>query len=166
MVAYGLEKILPSLIALDTTAGDIQALAAAATAGSTGKAADAGHAHPNTGVLANVASTGTAGYTLVNGTGNILTWTAPNDGQMHRVLILGEIKVISAQTGGAIVCTFTYPDASASPSASINTGGAGTGYHGLNNPTFLVAPGTTVTLQQSTAQTAGAAVGWFEIWAA
>lgn len=36
--------------ALDATAGDIQALAASAAAGSVGKAADAGHVHPYTGL--------------------------------------------------------------------------------------------------------------------
>lgn len=116
--------------------------------------------------LQSVATTGTAGYTLVNGTGNIISYTTPNDGAMHRIAIFGQVKVTSAQTGGALVCTFTYPDASGTPSASINAGGAGSGYHGLNNPTFLVAPNTTVTLAQSTAQTGGAAVAWLEIWAA
>lgn len=45
-------------VVLDTTAGDIVALGASAAAGSVGKAADAGHVHPYTGlaVLANAQS--------------------------------------------------------------------------------------------------------------
>ena len=39
---------------LDGTAGDIVALAGSAAAGATGKAADAGHAHPSTGVVTGV----------------------------------------------------------------------------------------------------------------
>lgn len=116
-------------------------------------------------VLQNVASTGTTGYTLVNGTGNILTWTAPNDGQMHRVVVIGQVKVTTNQTGGAIGLTFTYPDGSSSATGSVNGGGSNAGYHGLANVVFLVAPNTTVTLAQTSAQSAGAAIGWFELWA-
>jgi hypothetical protein len=117
-------------------------------------------------LLQQVASTGVAGFALQNATPTILTWTAPNDGQMHRVLVLGEVKVTGAQTGGAVSLTFTYPDGSASPVASVNAGGSGAGYHGLANNVFLVAPGTTVTLAQTSAQTAGAATLWAELWAA
>jgi hypothetical protein len=114
--------------------------------------------------LALQAATPLAGFALQNATPNILTWTAPADGQQHRVLVLGEVRVTSAQTGGAIGLTFTYPDGSASPSASVNAGGSGTGYHGLANSVFLVAPGTTVTLAQTSAQSAGAAILYAELW--
>lgn len=44
-------------VVLDGTAGDIQPLGASANAGATGKAADAGHVHPNTsGVVASLAA--------------------------------------------------------------------------------------------------------------
>lgn len=46
-----------AVAAIDGTAGDIAALAASASAGSTGKVADAGHVHPNTGTLPAVLTT-------------------------------------------------------------------------------------------------------------
>lgn len=141
-------------------------LGALAAANNLSDVASASTALGNLGGMRQMASTGAAGYTLVNATGNILTYTTPNDGQMHRVMVVGEVKVTSAQTGGAIGLTFTYPDGSTSPTASINAGGSGAGYHGLSNVTFDVAPNTTVTLQQTSAQSAGAAVSWFELWGA
>lgn len=45
-------------VIIDGTAGDIQALAASAAAGSVGKAADAGHVHPNTGLTVIDSTTG------------------------------------------------------------------------------------------------------------
>lgn len=116
-------------------------------------------------MMAKVAATALAGYTYINGTSNILVWTAPNDGVMHRMLLIGQIRTITAQTGGQIQLTFTYPDGSATPNATINAGGSGVGFHGFTNQTFLVAPGTTVTLAQSTAQTAGSGTLWAEMWA-
>ena len=41
---------------LDATASDIQPAGSAAAAGSSGKAADAGHVHPNTGMVLSVAA--------------------------------------------------------------------------------------------------------------
>jgi hypothetical protein len=119
------------------------------------------------GVLAPVATTGTSGtgYTLVNGTGNIITWTAPSDSKMHRVVLVSQIRVISAQTGGAVTLTFTYPDGTAAPSPNIYAGALGSGYHGPSQTTFAVQAGTAVTLAQSTAQTAGSATLWAEFWA-
>jgi hypothetical protein len=51
---------------VDSTAAHIQALAASAAAGSNGKWADSGHAHPNTGVVTSVAATDTS--VVVGGT--------------------------------------------------------------------------------------------------
>ena len=42
------------------------------------------------------------GFTLVNGTPDIITWTAPNDGQLHRFEIYARLIVSSDMTGGAI----------------------------------------------------------------
>jgi hypothetical protein len=112
-----------------------------------------------------VATTGAAGYTLVNGTGNILSWTAPNDGQPHRVLLFGELIVTTLEAGGTIQVAFTPPTGGAQ-TATLLAGGLAAGYRGLNNVTFMVAPGTTVTIQQSAALTSGAAVMFLEVWAA
>ena len=40
--------------------------------------------------MAKLAGTAAAGYTLVNSTGTIISWTAPNDGAMHRVLLFAQ----------------------------------------------------------------------------
>lgn len=111
------------------------------------------------------AATPLAGYTLVNGTGTVLTWNVPNDGKLHRFTVYASQDVTVATTGGNIAVSWTMPD---------NTGGAwgvlpGTqaslGFN-FSQTSYLVLakPGTTVTVTQSSALTAGAAVAWAEIW--
>ena len=53
-------------------------------------------------VLASVASTGNAGYALINGTGNILSYTTPNDGALHPVVVTFALNVSVAATGGIL----------------------------------------------------------------
>jgi hypothetical protein len=111
------------------------------------------------------AGTVAAGFALQNATPNILTWTAPNDGQIHRFFLIGALEVTSAQTGGGVGVTFTLPDGSAASPTWV----AGNNAAGITFPNFrsgLVQAGTTVTLLQSSAQTLGAAVVHAEIWAA
>ena len=112
------------------------------------------------------AATPAAGYTLINGTGNIITWTAPNDGAVHRFLVVTILDVTSAQTGGQISATSTMPNAAAS-SQILYPGGQAGGAHtpGSGNFPQQVQAGTTVTISQSSALTLGAAVLWAEIWA-
>jgi len=105
--------------------------------------------------LAQVATTGDGGYALVDGTGTILSWTVPNDGNLHTALVAGTLIVTSAGTGGAIgtettdtvLGNQTYPAAMYSSAAS----------SGINQHAFCVGPGATVTVYQSSALTAGAA---------
>lgn len=108
-------------------------------------------------------ATGLTGYALVNGTGNIITWTTPNDGNMHRAFIVSTIHVSSTQTGGQIHLAFTSPDGSAG-AVTINAGGGGSGSVSSAIETVLIAPNTTVTISQSSAQTGGAATLFAEIW--
>jgi hypothetical protein len=115
--------------------------------------------------LTRVGSTGLAGFTLVNGTPTIITWTPPNDGNPHVVLIFGEVRVITALTGGNVGINFGYPDGSAVPQATVYGGGGAAGFHALSNVTFAVQPGQVVTIVQSAAATAGSAVVWLEVWA-
>lgn len=117
------------------------------------------------GIASLVASAGINGFTLQNATPNILSWTAPSDGQVHRVILIGEIHVTSAETGGAVSFNAAYPDGSTSFSATVVGAGAGAGFHGLTNSSFLVQPGQTVTVQQTTALTLGASVLFIEMWA-
>lgn len=115
-------------------------------------------------VIGLLAATGTAGYTLVNGTGAILSWTAPSDGQMHRVSWFGQLWVTSAETGGAISISITDPGGHASTAQTIDAGGHGINFHQMNYWNLLVQAGSTVTLSQASALTVGAAVLWAELW--
>jgi hypothetical protein len=111
-------------------------------------------------------STPMTGFPLVNGTPNIISWTAPNDGKMHRFLVWGGETVSSAQTGGEINVTFTAPDGSVQnitmlgPSLSTGFSLIDAVYQMMS----LILPGTTVSINQATAQTAGAAKLYAEIW--
>ncbi len=109
------------------------------------------------------ATTGTGGYTLINGTGNIITWAVPNDGALHRFLIFINLLVTSAQTGGAAGLSGLVSPSGASHSPGLLAGGAGAGLTQIDNAYFAQA-GSTVTLAQTSALTAGAAVVWAEIW--
>lgn len=112
--------------------------------------------------LALVASTGIAGFTLVNGTPNIISWTAPNDGAMHQAQISITVDVTVAATGGAINVAATDP-ASGALSLTPVGGGQGVGGH-AGQASLLVAPGTTVQISQGVALTAGAAKCFAQIW--
>jgi hypothetical protein len=117
--------------------------------------------------LTPLATTGAAGYTLVNGTGNVITWTAPNDGAMHRVLIFAVLRVTSNETGGLITVAYTLPDASAHTNNLIGGGQAAGTYFPLNSngpQELLVQANTAVTIAQGSALTGGAGVLWAEIW--
>jgi hypothetical protein len=113
--------------------------------------------------LALQATTGTAGYTLVNGTGPILTWTVPADGNIHRVQLFLNLIVTSAETAGAIGLSGLMSPNGVSHSPGLFAGGAAAGLSQLTN-SYFVESGTTVTLQQSSALTGGAAVLWAELW--
>jgi hypothetical protein len=107
-------------------------------------------------------STGAAGFSLINGTQTILSWTAPNDGQLHRVLVGLSQHVTVAETGGTVTLTYTYPDGQAQTRTPY-PGGSGTG-SSTQGPFYeRVQAGTTVSIQQTTALTLGTAVIWAEI---
>lgn len=111
-----------------------------------------------------LAATPLSGVPLTNGTQTIFTWTAPNDGNMHRVALYQVSYCSSAATGGGISLNWTLPDGTHTIGKSYTGGyGAGTG-NNLEGQGGLVAPGTTVTFSQTTALTAGAATIWAELW--
>lgn len=113
-----------------------------------------------------VASTGVAGYALTLAGGNILTWTAPNDGNPHYVTVFGNLHVTTTETGtsgGAIGGSLTDPGGNAF-SASLDGGVHGVGNFSFNSKALVVGPGTTFTLTQ-TAMTAGAATLYAAIFA-
>lgn len=115
--------------------------------------------------LTKVADTGLPGAALQNGTPVLVTWTAPNDGQMHFVLALAEQHVTVAETGGAVTLSASTPDGGASVNAGVFAGGSGVGGAAAFTARFL-APGATLTIQQTSALTVGAAVVWAQLWAA
>lgn len=115
-----------------------------------------------TGTLVNQASTPLAGYTMINGTGVICSWTVPNDGKLHRAQCFLSLNVSSAETGGAITFTYTDPGGGAGSAVAIAAAqGTGTtrGFTGAE-----VQAGTVVAVNQNTALTVGAAVLYGEIW--
>lgn len=113
-----------------------------------------------------LATTGAAGFALVNGTPNVITWTAPNDGGIHRVLLMAALRVAVTEVGGAVSLTFTTPDNNpftvlVVPGAAV----AGLALISAAGNAFLpVLAGTTVTVAQSSALTLGAATLWAELW--
>jgi hypothetical protein len=118
--------------------------------------------NPFSGALAKQADTGAAGFTLVNGTPTILTWAVPNDGKAHQVLIIATQDVTLAETGGGVGFTYTAPDGSTAAPTLFSGGAAPSVRHQIDGA--VVQAGSTVTVVQSGALTAGAAVMWATIW--
>lgn len=113
------------------------------------------------------AATPVAGYSLVNGTGQVtnMTWTAPNDGNQHRIVIFASIDVTSGpETGGAITGSWTVPDGTSGAAFSIYAAGLSAGLHTAGAFLAIVEAGATVTVNQSTALTGGASKLWCELW--
>jgi hypothetical protein len=115
--------------------------------------------------LARQAATPAAGYTLVNGTGAVITWTAPSDGQNHRVQIFASLSVTSSETGGAIQCSYTAPDGTSTGHTVYGAGQTGPDVIVQGAPfSVVIKAGTAFTISQTSALTAGAAVLFAEIW--
>lgn len=100
-----------------------------------------------------VATTDPGGTALVNGTPTLLTWTAPNDGHFHMVLVSASELVTVTTTGGiitALVAGNTLPLIGGSL-------GAGAIPYASNGAVCLLPSGGTINIVQ-TALTGGAAV--------
>jgi hypothetical protein len=109
------------------------------------------------------ATTGISGFGLQDATPTLLQWTAPADGQLHRVTAIVDYLVTSAATGGQLSLQFTDP-AGNFQSREFVAGGGGDGFATVfGPPCYLVQPGSTVYLVQA-ALTAGAATVWAELW--
>ena len=103
------------------------------------------------------AETSATGVALINGTQTILTATVPNDGKVHTAQVMVAKDVTATLTGGTTA--FTVTPLVGTPIVTTTTT-TSVGYHGGVTTTatiHLVKPGTTVTVTQSTAMTAGAA---------
>lgn len=109
------------------------------------------------------ATTELPGFALQNATPTILSWTAPNDGQMHRILIYGALDVTLTLTGGQVNIAWTAPDGSIGHPNLFSANSAAGNHDNLVG--LLIEPGATININQSSAVTAGAGVLWAEIWA-
>lgn len=115
------------------------------------------------------ATTAVAGAALQNGTPTFATWTAPSDGKLHRVEIWTFLNVTSAETGGQVEATVTPPNGTPQTFSMFAPNKAAGTYHG-DGVNFgdlwglMVEAGTTLTIAQTSALTAGAATIWAEIW--
>lgn len=117
------------------------------------------------GAMVNQASIALAGYTLINGTGAIISWTTPNDGALHQFTVNGMKDVTTLEAGGAIAVTWTAPDGTASGTGINLVGGAqAVGLHAPGPVSGFAQANTTVTVQQQTALTSGASKLWATIW--
>jgi hypothetical protein len=113
------------------------------------------------------AATPAAGYALADGTGTVVSWTAPGDGQVHRVIIIANVHVTGAETGGQLGTVSTAPDGSVRTNATaISSGGQATGTQQFALLGHIIEAGSTVEVLQNSALTAGAATAWVEIWGA
>lgn len=113
-----------------------------------------------TGAVKQAASTIGTGFAMQNASDvTILQYTAPNDGKVHQVLLAMQIIAGAAgSTGGAIV--YIYTQGGTQFITSLSGGGLSANQVVGLNANFVslaVDPGTTVTLQQQTAVTVGAA---------
>jgi hypothetical protein len=110
-----------------------------------------------------LASTGPLGFALQNATPTILTWQAPNDGNLHRVFFIGSVDVTLAETGGAVSGNVTPPAGGSAAQPQILAAGQAAGNH-VGSAAAIVGSGTTVTVTQTSALSAGTAVAWVEVW--
>lgn len=118
------------------------------------------------GGLALQAATPVGGYALVNGTGPVISWTAPADGAVHTVVVAAFARVTLAETGGQVNLSWTDPGGTPASGVAL-PGGKAAGIVTPNFPMVLpVQAGSTVSVSQGTALTAGAATAWAEIWGA
>ena len=113
------------------------------------------------------ASTPAAGFALQNGTPVIITWTAPNDGKLHPVLVVAALDVTVAETGGAVGVTVAA-GAGLGVTNPIFAGGKGIGNYqgadsGVPDTNLVLGPGQTVTVAQTSALTLGAATVFAQI---
>jgi hypothetical protein len=116
--------------------------------------------------LSLAASTGASGWTLTDSgsyPAGIISWTAPDDGDLHRVLVAGIMQVTSADTGGEISADWTLPNGDANSNWQLYVTSESTGIKQLLS-WFFIEANTTFTVNQQAALTGGAAVAWIELW--
>jgi hypothetical protein len=110
-----------------------------------------------------MATTGPSGTVLQNAVVNLLSWTAPNDGNMHRFTLITTLQVTVLEIGGTITWLSTMPNGQAN-NHQLYAGGLAAGSVIPVFASGLIAPGSTVMINQTVALTSGAGTLWAEIW--
>lgn len=113
-----------------------------------------------------VARTAAAGVGLINNTQTFLSWTSPNDGQLHPVLTVGVLIVSVLEVGGAISITYTLAGVQATHTVIAAAQAAGNVPLGTGNQPVVIDPNTTVSLTQSSALTGGSSILYATLLAA
>lgn len=114
------------------------------------------------GTAKQVAKTPSTGTAFGASQASILTWTAPNDGQMHQATYAGIIVAGAAGTTGGAV-RILYTAGGQSNNFSVSAGTLSANQVASSQDSLAVDPGTTVNLQQATGLAAGAATIWASI---
>jgi hypothetical protein len=119
------------------------------------------------GSLAKQAATPATGFALINGTPTIISYTTPNDGNIHTAIVSIAKIVTSTETGGQINITYTIGGQAQN---LVLLGGANApGVFFTANAiryVMMVDPNTTVSIVQAVALTAGASVVYVELFGA
>jgi hypothetical protein len=110
------------------------------------------------------AATPVAGFPLQNATPTVLSWTAPSDGQNHRIMILATGFATVLEVGGQVNVNYALPNGNTSPFPLLLSGTQAVGYITAAYVAAIIGPGAVVSIQQSSALTSGAATVWAEIW--
>ena len=117
------------------------------------------------GMLTLQATTGSAGYSLVNSSGGtICSWVTPNDGNFHRVFAPANAYTQpGGATGGTVQLQFTDLGGNVVNvqmlAASLSAGETASTFKAA-----LVQPNTTVAVKQTTNLSGGTVTVWAELW--
>jgi hypothetical protein len=113
--------------------------------------------------LAQQAATTDAGVAMVaSGTQTLATWTVPNDGNQHVAQLIASVQITTAGTGGTVIGLVTPPGGGSAAQPQLLAASQTQGNH-IGAASAIVEPGSTVTIEQSVALTAG---GVGTAWAA
>lgn len=112
------------------------------------------------------AATGVGGYPVQAVSQlSIISWTAPADGNLHRVLLMAGKQVTTLEVGGAVSLFVQSPGDGAAASYSVFAGTQAAGDYAGTALFLPVKAGSTVNFKQTSNLTSGASLVWAELWA-
>lgn len=115
-------------------------------------------------VLRLLISTDDAGFAMIDGTPTFLSYTFPNDGNLHWAFVAAYLHASSDMTGGEIGNGFTDPQGNSVQDNVFVPGSQPSGFSQWQTNMVPVLGGTAVTIYQATALTVGNAQAWGAIW--